>query len=164
MADLKLTWDDLLIQNRSNTEYADWLKPWHGLIGGRLAPLALNRFGCWFFHRPDGSVEMFDVMYGESERVASTHSEFTSHINNQAWQETYLLSESIYALHQAGHVAADRLCYAIAPPPMIGGPDPWGTALIPINACVVMDVAVWQSLCSQLFKHPEKGTGEPGNA
>ncbi len=58
--DIKLTWDDLIVDNFTPDEAAAWLGDWDWLGIGRMAPIFLSRFGNWFFHRPDGSIHMLN--------------------------------------------------------------------------------------------------------
>jgi hypothetical protein len=63
-----------------------------------------------------------------------------------SWRQVYLLSEYVSRLHQAGKIAAEHDCYAIAPPPLVGGPDPWGEPSLAVEAAMVMEVEVLQRL------------------
>jgi len=58
---LRLTWDDLLIQDITPDQFRDWLSPWTGVVTGRVAPAFMSKFGSWFLRRPEGYVEMLDV-------------------------------------------------------------------------------------------------------
>jgi hypothetical protein len=148
----RLTWSDLLIDNITPAECQEWLAHWSRLVSGQLYPEFLHKFGSWFLHRPEGFVEMLDVLNGEVVRVADSHEEFRARVNDRAWQEDYLLSEVVYSLHQAGKVAGPRQCYAIAPHPMLGGPNPTAGQQIDPQFVMIMDINVWQSLCSQFVQ------------
>lgn len=122
-----------------------WLEPWSALCPGRLRVRFLNRFGCFFLERTDGRVEMLDVFYGQLEPIAATAAEFEAMLADPSWRQVYLLSDYVARLHQAGKIAAEHDCYAIAPPPLVGGPDPWGDQLA-VEAAMVMEVEVLQRL------------------
>jgi hypothetical protein len=111
----------------------------------------MNRFGCWFIQRPEGPVELLDVFYGQVEQVAASFGEFESQMNDPAWQEVYLFSKQVHDLHQSGKVAAGTSCYAIAPPPLLGGPDPWSIDRFSPESIMVLDALVLQSIYSQVF-------------
>ncbi|MHB1426833.1 MAG: T6SS immunity protein Tdi1 domain-containing protein [Gemmataceae bacterium] len=93
---------------------------------------------------------MLDVLTGRMERMADTFDEFMSDVNNQWWQETYLFSELVYQLHQAGKVPGPGQCYALAPHPALGGPNPGNGDAIDPRFVMITDVIVWQSICAQL--------------
>lgn len=150
---------DLVIEDRTPDEYAAWLEPWKGHLEGRLSPILLNRFGCWFLKRRDGSVELFDVFFGHLEPVAASPEAFHAQLDEPSWQEVYLLSRSVRSLHRAGQRATDRSCYAIAPPPLAGGPDPWAVPEIDPGCTMLMDVMPWQSLCAQVVRASAESAG-----
>jgi hypothetical protein len=127
------------------------------LVGGRLAPEFLNKFGSWFLRRPEGHVEMLDVLTGTIDKVANSYEEFIGLVNEPGWQEVYLLSELVYELHQQGTVPGSGQCYALVPHPAIGGPNPATSDRIDPQFVMVMDIPVWQSLCSQ-FLHGGSST------
>jgi hypothetical protein len=150
---MKLDWSDLLIEPKDETDLRECIRPWQWLVGGQVAPLFFNRFGCSFLLRPEGHVEMLDVFSGEVERVAASHQQFVASVNEPAWQEVYLLSKQVHLLHEQGKIARANECYAIAPHPALGGPNPFlGESLSPARV-IVMDCRVWQSICSQALGH-----------
>jgi hypothetical protein len=153
----KLAWDDLLIRDLNSENCGQWLSQWSWLVRGHLAPEFLNKFGSWFLRRSEGSVEMLDVLNGTVEKVADTYEEFVALVNEQSWQENFLLSKLVYELHQCGKIPGPGQCYALAPHPAIGGPNPTRGQRVDPRFIMVTDIAVWQSLCSQ-FLH---GGGEP---
>ncbi len=69
--DIKLTWDDLIVDNVTPDEAAAWLGDWDWLGIGRMAPIFLSRFGNWFFYRPDGSIHMLEVSEAVIEQVCA---------------------------------------------------------------------------------------------
>jgi hypothetical protein len=69
--------------------------------------------------------------------------------NEQWWQETYLFSELVLKLHQAEKIPGSGQCYALAPHPALGGPDPFAGDAIDPRFVVVTEVFVWQSICAQ---------------
>jgi hypothetical protein len=145
----RLTWDDLLIQDITPEQFRDWLAPWAGVVTGRVAPAFLNKFGAWFLRRPEGHLELLDVFTGRLERIADSYDDFIREVNQQWWQEAYLLSKLVYQLHQAGKVPGPGQCYAIAPHPALGGPNPANGDAIDPGFVLVTDMAVWQSICAQ---------------
>lgn len=148
----RLTWDDLLIRDLKPDECHLWLAHWSWLLGGRLAPECLNKFGSWFLRRPEGHVEMLDVLCGTVEKVADWYEEFMTLVNQQSWQELHLLSQLVYELHQHGSIPGPGQCYALAPHPAIGGPNPVKGDRIDPQFVMVTDIAVWQSLCAQFLQ------------
>lgn len=151
---MKLTWDDLLIQDVPSETLGRALSPWSFLFEGRVAPIFLNRFGSWFLQRPDGSVEMLDVLDGSVRRLGEDLESFWRAVNTPEWQEEYLLSLDVRDLHVAGKVAKGSDCYALAPHPVFGGVNPGrGDAVVPERVAVV-SLDVWQSICRQAFGGP----------
>jgi hypothetical protein len=98
----RLTWDDLLVQNIAPDEFREWISPWASVVTGCMAPAFMSKFGSWFLRRPAGHVEMLDVFTGRLEQMSDTYDDFISEVNEQCWQESYLFSELVYRLHQAG--------------------------------------------------------------
>jgi len=141
---LKLTWDDLLIQNFAESDVRTWLGNWPGRIAGRVEPIFLSKFGDWFLRRPDGGTDEFSVIGGTYSRIASTPEEFSALVNTQAWQEQHLLSLLVAQLHERGIIPPAGQCYALAPHPVLLG-------RIDISRVMLMDINVWQSICSQVF-------------
>src|SRR5438045_7718969 len=88
----KLTWDDLLIQSISESDARTWLGYWSGMVGGRVAPVFMSKFGDWFLRRPDGGTDELSVIEGTYLSIASSPEEFASLVNTQTWQEQHLLS------------------------------------------------------------------------
>jgi len=147
--DLKLTWDDLLIQNFTESDVRTWLGNWPGRITGRVAPIFLSKFGDWFLRRPDGCVDELSVIEGTYLQVASSQEEFSALVNTPAWQEQHLLSRLVAQLHERRIVPSSGQCYALAPHPVFLG-------RIDISRAMLMDINVWQSICSQVFSQLEK--------
>ena len=154
---LKLTWDDLLIQDITPEEAERWLGEWRFMVEGRVAPVCMSRFGDWFLRRPDGSTDELSAIEGTFSRVAGTPEEFAAHINTQAWQEHHLLSVQVYQLHERGMVPGPRQCYGFAPHPAL-------TGKIDLSRVIIMDAVVWQSICAQLFAQRAEpmGAGDAG--
>ena len=95
---------------------------------------------------------MLDVLTGTIERMADSYEAFLAEVNQQWWQETYLLSELVFKLHEAGKVAGPGQCYALAPHPMLGSPNPMLDQPVDPRFIMVMDIGVWQSLCAQAVR------------
>jgi hypothetical protein len=140
----KLTWDDLLIQSIPESEGRTWLGYWSGMVGGRVTPVFMSKFGDWFLRRPDGSTDELSVIEGTYSLVAWTPEEFTSLVNTQAWQEEHLLSFQVARLHERGIIPQPGQCYAFAPHPVFLG-------RIDIDRVMLMDIGVWQHICAQHF-------------
>ena len=83
---MKLTWNDLLIEDITPEEGAQWLGNWSGLFTDRVAPAFMNKFGTWFLRRPNGTVDMLDVFSGDIERVAESNEDLVAKTNDPAWQ------------------------------------------------------------------------------
>lgn len=123
-----------------------WLAPWDGICSGAFRVRFLNRFGCFFLERPDGRCEMLDVFYGQLEPLAASPAELAAMTRDPAWREVYLLEGYVRRLHAAGKIAEGEECYALAPPPLFGGPDPWGGPEPGVEAAMVIEVEVLQEL------------------
>src|SRR5205823_7666897 len=121
---MSLTWADLIIENLTGEQLRQWIEPWAGVVGGSVAPAFLNKFGAWFLRRPEGHVEMLDVFTGTICRVADSYEGFAAEVNQQWWQSVYLISELVLRLHEASKVPGPGQCYALAPHPALGGPNP----------------------------------------
>lgn len=145
----QLDWSDLIIEDISPDQFRAWLSPWLPMIGGRVAPAFMTKFGIWFLRRPEGHVEMLDVLSGEISMVNTNYEDFVGEVNQQWWQETFLFSQLVLQLHEAEKIAGPGQCFALAPHPAMGGPNPMNGDSIDIQYVTVMDVEVWQSLCAQ---------------
>jgi hypothetical protein len=146
---LRLKWNDLLIQDITSEQFREWVLPWTGIVSGSVAPVFLSKFGCWFLHRPEGHVEMLDVFTGEMRRMADHYDDFVRQLNEQRWQETFLCSELVFQLHQAGKIPGAGECYALIPHPALGGPSPMAGGQVDSKFVMVMSVRIWQSICAQ---------------
>ena len=145
----KLTWDDLVIQDISPEQFRDWFSPWNGVVTGRVAPAFMSKFGLWFLRRPEGHVEILDVISGELSRIADSYEDFIKEVNQQWWQETLLFSKLVLQLHQEEKIPGPGQCYALAPHPALGGPNPFAGDAIDPSFVMVTDIIVWQSFCAQ---------------
>lgn len=151
---MHLTWADLVIDNIAPDDFQRWLLPWSPVLNGRVAPVFMSKFGTWFLRRAEGQVEMLDVFTGEISRVAESYEAFVAEVNDRPWQEVYLLSELVFRLHAEGKIAGPSECYALAPHPAIGGPNPLAGDPVAPQFVLVMEIGVWQRLCVQLVLGP----------
>lgn len=111
-----------------------------------------------------GEVEMLDVFTGKVSRVTDTYDGFVAEVNDRAWQEVYLLSELVFRLHQEGKVAGPGQCFALAPHPALGGPNPLAGDPVDPRFVMVMDIGIWQNLCIQSVLGSAAGPAEQGAA
>ena len=151
---MKLTWDDLLIQDLAEEDQATLLPPWSFLLQGRVSPIFLSKFGSWFLRRPTGEVDVLDVLQGEVRTVAASYESFVKNVNAREWQEENLFSLLVYELHGASKVAKGRECYALVPHPALGGPNPARGDSVDPERVIVMGMRVWQSICRQTLGGP----------
>ncbi len=140
--DIKLTWEDLILDNVTSDEAAAWLGNWDWLVSGRLSPVFLSRFGNWFLRRPDGSTDLLDVIDGTIETIAATPEVFVAAVNTLDWQEQYLYSALVLKYRRQGIVAHGRDAIAFAPHPSLARS---------LDDCqvMVMTMNLWQSICGQ---------------
>ena len=141
---IKLTWDDILDQHMAGDLAARCLGPWSATIGGRVAPIAMSKFGDWILRREDGSTYELSVLEGTFEKIADSPEEFRRQVNQREWQEKHLLSLIVYSLHERGIIPREGQCYAFAPHPILVG------RIVPETA-MIMDIVVWQHICAQVF-------------
>tara|TARA_Y100000815_G_C13301557_1_gene484812 strand:+ start:413 stop:856 length:444 start_codon:yes stop_codon:yes gene_type:complete len=139
---IKLTWEDLIVDSFDQEEAESWLSNWDGILSGQLSPLFMTKFGDWFLRRPNGTTEMLDIIDGNLSVVAQTPEEFQQFMNDPAWQEEFLLSLVVYGFHEKGIIPRDGQCYGFAPHPALVGE-------IDNDTVMLMDIAVWQSICAQ---------------
>jgi hypothetical protein len=141
---IKLTWADLLIEDRS-LDHRVVLSDWSWLLGDVFSVIAGTKFGDWFILRPDGHVDLLDALEGELREVASSYEEFTRLINTRERQEEWLLSLLVLTLHEQGVIPGPGQCYAFKVPPILGGKADSSNV-------EVMSLTVWVSLCGQLHR------------
>ncbi len=139
---IKLTWDDLLIQNIPGSDALKWLGYWRGLVDGNVAVVFMSKFGDWFLRRPDGSTDELSVIEGAYKKVATTPEEFAGLVNTPQWQEIHLLSSLVMQLHERGLIPQLGQCYALAPHPV------W-TGKIDVSQAMVMEIGLWQHICAE---------------
>lgn len=139
---IKLTWDDLLIQNFSETDARAWLGCWSEKVPARVAPVFMSKFGDWFLRLPDGRTDELSVIGGTYETVALTPDEFTKLVNTPEWQEKHLMSFFVLKLHERGMIPKQGQCYGFAPHPIWVG-------RIELEQAMLMDIRVWQHICAQ---------------
>jgi len=149
---MQLTWSDLLIEDITPDEFKRWISEWEGFVVGTFAPAFMSKFGHWFLRRPEEPVDMLDVYTGTVERIADTYETFTAEVNQPWWQEAYLLSDLVFKLHEAGKVPGKGQCYALAPHPSLGGPNPMLDQPVDPRFIMIMDIGLWQSLCVQAIR------------
>jgi hypothetical protein len=65
-----------------------------------------------------------------------------------------LLGSLISQLHDAGKVPGPGQCYALAPHPALGGPNPYTGGAVNTRFVTITDVVVWQSICAQTLAGP----------
>jgi hypothetical protein len=145
-----------------------WFAVWEkllpaGLAGEARRALFASRFGTLFFARPDGTCHMLDVFFGEVQEVAPDRATLEEFAQDSAWRETYLLAASVRALRSAGVVASGTECYAIAPHPAVGGPDPWAEAVLDTAAIMVLEGGRWQEQCVEFLRISRQARRAPGN-
>jgi hypothetical protein len=148
-AEVRLTWPDLLIEQVDDDSFTRCLAEWSGRVDDRGTLAFLNRFGSWFFYKPEGHVEMLDAFTGQVERVADTKRDLIAKVNDPAWHRDYLLSALVYRLHCAGRVATGTQCYMIAPHPAHGGPNPRKGQDVDLQRVMVLDLFACQNLSAQ---------------
>jgi Domain of unknown function (DUF1851) len=139
---IKLTWNDLLIQNISESDAQAWFSCWSGKVPSRVAPVFMSKFGDWFLRLPDGRTDELSVIEGTYETIASTPDEFVRLVNLEEWQKKHLMSLLVLQLHERGMIPKQGQCYAFAPHPVLTGQIELGHAML-------MDVGVWQNICAQ---------------
>jgi hypothetical protein len=145
---MKLTWNDLIIQNLQPADVEAWIAPWLHLVNGRFSPVFMSKFGDWYLRRADNSIDELSVIEGTLQRVASTPEEFQANVNSVWWQEHHLLSYQVADLHGRGLVPGPGECFGFAPHPIfVGGID--------ISTARVMSIRVWQSIAAQAFGYSE---------
>lgn len=147
----RLGWPDYVLEPDGATPVDRWLAPWAALCRGSFRVRFLNRFGCFFLERPNGRFEMLDVFYGQLEPLTGSAADFATMARDPSWREVYLLAGYVRRLHAAGKIAEGEECYALAPPPLFGGPDPWGGEPIGVESAMVMEVEVLQELYADHF-------------
>jgi len=158
---------DLLIDAAAHPEVADWFAVWdtilpRGVAGELREPLFASRFGTLFYARPDGTCFMLDVFFGDVQELAPDIATLAEFVSNPAWQETYLLAASVRALAATGIFARGTECYAIAPHPAVGGPDPWAEEVLDPAAIMVLEGGPWQGLCVDFLRRARQSNDTAG--
>jgi hypothetical protein len=149
--------DDLAIDAGKHPEIDLWFAAWESLLPRSLAGeprtvLFASRFGTLFFSRLDGSCHMLDVFFGEVQEIAPDAVALGEFLREPSWLETYLLAASVRELVAAGVVARGTECYAIAPHPAVGGPDPWAEPVLSPASIMVLEGARWQEQCVDFLR------------
>ncbi len=145
-----MKWEDLLIDDMTPEQASICLGPWQSIIGGRMAPLFMTRFGFWFFMRPSGQIEALDVFSGYVSSIADTRDELMTLVNSPDWQECFLFPELVAKLHEENIIPGPGQCFALGAHPAQGGPNPANGESVDPKTVMVMDAPIWQSICAQL--------------
>ncbi|HEY4372467.1 MAG TPA: hypothetical protein VGN52_11135 [Burkholderiales bacterium] len=151
-----LSWEDLFV-DAANLDVGGLLSEWPGLINGQVRPIGASVFGDLFFERRSGEVEKLDVLEGGVHFVAGSFREFETLMNDGEWQELNLLSAGIALIKEKGLSRGPSQFFGFAPHPAIAGKIDWATV-------VVLDAAVWNSICAQTLTRatatPATGSSE----
>jgi hypothetical protein len=143
--DIRLTWDDLIVDHITPDEAEAWLADWQWLGLGRVSLIFLSRFGDWFFRRPDGSVHRVDITDASVAQVAPNFEAFRAAVNTEDWQEQYLFLSLVLKYRGQGVVPLGRQAIGFAPHPVL---------VDSLDKCtpMVFDMDVWQSICAQTLR------------
>lgn len=157
----------LLIEAGEHPEIAEWFAVWDTVLPAAASaevriPLFASRFGTLFYARPDGSCHMLDVFFGEVQELAPDTATLALFLREPSWQETYLLAASVRALAAAGTAARGTECYAIAPHPAVGGPDPWAETVLDPAAIMILEGARWQEQCVEFLRRARQSNDAAG--
>jgi hypothetical protein len=148
----RLSWADLLIEDVDADTAATLLEPWADLLDDRVALIFLNRFGCCFLKSFSGPVLELDVLSGEISEVAPSYERFVRDVNDRAWHEQHLLSLLVAKLHSFDKIPGPQQCYALAPHPALGGPNPRLGDNIDPRFVTIMDLRTWLWICAQALR------------
>jgi hypothetical protein len=121
------------------------LQDWRWRLNGRVRPVLLTMFGDWFLERPNGDVELLDLLDGKLTRVAGSIRELEGLLDDQEMQDRWLLGPTIVALHARGLRPGPGECYGYKLPPIVGGP-------VAVDNIEVLLLTVWQSIMGQLHE------------
>lgn len=142
---MRLDWSDIIIDDFTQEETESWLSEWDWLLSESVSPIFMTKFGDWFLQTRSGSVLLLDVLEGGISEIAETTQEFRALVNTPEFQEHRLLSLNIFNLHTDGKIPGPKQCYALAPHPALSGK-------VDTDSAIIMDITVWQSICSQILK------------
>ena len=145
-----MNWNYLLVDDMTPEQASDCLDPWRPLIGGRISPIFMSRFGFWFFLRPNGHVDGLDVFSGYVSEIAESHDDFVRLVNSPDWQDCYLFPALVAKLHEEKVVPGPGQCFALGAHPAKGGPNPANGDTVDPKTVMVMDAPIWQSICAQM--------------
>lgn len=143
----RMGWDDVAIQGFTEEEALEWLSPWKGIIGGRVSPIFINMFGSWFFRRPEGQIEMLDVLKGKVSPIAGSFGDLVEKAKNRDWQREFLRTDLVMRLREFGKIPGPRQCYGLTLQRDGLGKDSFEDEL-DLNFFVLVDIPVWQTMCA----------------
>lgn len=156
MKSSKPSWDDLIIEGIQPEQTLAWLAPWSWLVSGSVAPVFMSKFGDWFLRRPDGSVEMLDVIQGTLTTQAASPEDFKALVNTKEWQDRNLLVVLLGELHAEGKIPGPGQCYAVTPHPRQGG-------RLEQEFIAVSDILAWQTTCARFAREAKEKGGSPAS-
>ncbi|NHZ38519.1 hypothetical protein [Massilia rubra] len=139
-----LTWNDLFV-DAAQLDFSGMLLEWPGLLSGEIRPIGASVFGDLFFERRSGEIVKLDVLEGGVHFIANSFQQFSEVMNTIEWQEHHLLSDGVALLKEKGMSRASSEFFGFAPHPSFTGKIDWSKAML-------LDAAVWNSICAQALR------------
>ena len=139
---MSISWEEIFLQG-PEIDFCQLLEQWSGLVSGELQPIGLSAFGDLYFRRPEGAVQVLDVLEGVVREVADTEAAFGSCMNSKEWLDANLMPEVVWQVKERGLVRSPGQVFGFAPHPALVGKIAPETAM-------VFDAVVWHSICAQV--------------
>jgi hypothetical protein len=109
----------------------------------------MNLFGDWFLQDDEGHIDCLSMLEGSVIRVSDTVEDFNRSWQDEDFVDEWFLPGFAMAMRNAGVKRSRGQCFAYQIHPIIGGP-------IEVANLVLLDIEVWQAVCSQLHRQVKK--------
>lgn len=129
-----------------NTILPRW---WSWLLTKPYRSCLMNLFGDWFLQDEEGHIDCLSILEGSIVRVSDTIDDFKRSWQDPEFVDEWFLPGFVMAMQNAGVSRTRGKCYAYQVHPIIGGS-------IDVANLVLLDIEVWQAVCSQLHLQVRK--------
>jgi hypothetical protein len=116
---------------------------WPELASRRIRPLFVSAFGDIYVETEDGEVWLTDPIALICEPITKSPSAVEALFADPVWAEEHLMTDLVVLASERGAIRPPHRVFALAPHPSL-------TGTISVDNLVVMDLAVWHHICSQL--------------
>jgi hypothetical protein len=140
-----MDWDDVTIK-RDEADFERILKQWwRWALGKDYRPILMTVFGDWFLTDETGKISLLDLLDGAVDPVANSLEELKRKMLEPTTRDQWFLPGFVTAMQSLHGDRPTGQCFAYKLHPIIGGQ-------LASSNLMLLDIEVWQSLCSQIHQ------------